>query len=233
MTLFSSIFGILLLLLFACLWWCISGHSQTLFVLAAKEGNISDLGYFLFFAPLYGISTYHIQEAFASSCQNSHIECTRLILSKKYAKHIINSSVATLQLIKAVSLHKVELVHLLLERGVNVNSCDIYGSTPAYAAIQHNHIECLRILLAYNANINITERSVPLLLYAVDMFKTECVQLLLQYNADYTLTDVKGKSALSAVNEESWIRGHVTTAKTEIRKMILKAAEDTNYYRLK
>lgn len=74
--------------------------------------------------------------------------------------------------------------------------------TALMAAVMRNNVELVNLLIAKNANLNLTSKSgVTALMLAVQFKKIEIIKILLQHKADKLLKDNDGKTAFEyAVN---------------------------------
>lgn len=95
----------------------------------------------------------------------------------------------------------------LLKRGVNVDEIDIYtGEASLHAAVEESHYEAVKLLIKYNAKINIVDKdgNTPLH-YAAENGDLSIVEYLLQCKANINAKNKYGISALHlAVKEEEY-----------------------------
>lgn len=97
---------------------------------------------------------------------------------------------------RAIALNYVNVIALLLEKGVNVNSLDSGGYTPLYKAAMHGNVEIVNLLIKHNANINQKSNGWTALHIAAKRGFTETVRLLLKRGAYVNAEDSIGEIAL-------------------------------------
>eukprot|EP01084_Bolivina_argentea_P149005 260384_1 len=105
---------------------------------------------------LNGITALYI------ACENNHIEVVKLLL------------------------HPTNFISDNVRKGVNVNLAKHDGCTPLWVASSKGNIECIELLIKYNAKIdtpNTTDGATPLFV-ACQQGKKKAVELLLAANAD-------------------------------------------------
>lgn len=96
----------------------------------------------------------------------------------------------------------IEIVHLLILHGADVNKCTSWGSTPLHACADHNHAEILRLLLRFGANVNVqTAQGDTACHLASYRGHAQCVQCLAEHGADINITNNKRHTVLDdAIN---------------------------------
>lgn len=126
----------------------------------------------------------------------------------------VRSESDTTPLINACYYHRVETVRLLLEHGADPNAKSLEGKTPLMAACQSPHeqtMACLHLLIAYGADVNLTNGLKQSALMYVILFSsgksshsTETIGYLLRHGAKVSLRDggLHGRSPLD------WARGY-------------------------
>jgi uncharacterized protein len=118
---------------------------------------------------------------------------------------------------KAAEAGDTETLKLLLEKDVNVNAVDDYGSNLLLTtAAGHGHIDVVKLLLEKGAEVNATGKKdkITALMAASLNDHTEIVRLLLEKGANVNAKDIVGGTALGAAKEA----GH-----TDIVKLLKKA----------
>jgi ankyrin repeat protein len=96
----------------------------------------------------------------------------------------------------AINSGKTTIVRLLLAHGANVNHfIQGGGDSPLHVAIRHEDAETTRVLLEWNANVNIKGSQSPLLA-AVKRQSLNIVRLLLEHDADVDSEDKTGANSL-------------------------------------
>ena len=100
----------------------------------------------------------------------------------------------------------------MLERGVNPNAEDNYGSTPLDRAAQEGHVEIVKILLERGANPNAKDNKGSTPLHnAAQEGHDEIVKILLERGADPRIADNGGHIPLD-YTEDSAIRSLLESA---------------------
>ena len=89
---------------------------------------------------------------------------------------------------------------LLLESGANVNRVGEYGSTPLMLALKHCSTETVKLLLAMNADVNVTDEdgdTCTILTLAVKYSTAEAVSVLVENGADPNAVTDSGATLVS------------------------------------
>ena len=90
-----------------------------------------------------------------------------------------------------------QCLHLLLERGADVNIRDISGSTPLIRASQNEDMDCMMTLLKAGADINLSDENGKTgLMYSIKEKNMDCLKLLLEEGADVNVQDNIGSTGL-------------------------------------
>lgn len=100
--------------------------------------------------------------------------------------------------------NRLEIIDLMIQRGVNVNFCSQSGDTPLHQAAYYGDTDIASLLIQHDADIDITNSSgeTPLII-AAQRGHTTTVNLLIQHGADLDITSNSGCTALvSAVNHQ-------------------------------
>lgn len=100
-------------------------------------------------------------------------------------------------LLKYSELGHINTVRESLEKGANVNYCNLKGATPLHYAANKGHIQIAQSLLEYGARVNTQEDSkrTPLHFAAGDGF-TDIVKLLLVNGAYINERNIRDETAL-------------------------------------
>ncbi|MCI5135518.1 MAG: hypothetical protein D3920_10705 [Candidatus Electrothrix sp. AW2] len=100
-------------------------------------------------------------------------------------------------LMTAIYKRYPDVIKLLLEKNIDVNFADRYGTTPLMKASREEHYEIAKMLLEHGADVNAENKKgeTPLILAAKDG-STKTVQLFLENKANPNHQDQRGKSAL-------------------------------------
>lgn len=114
----------------------------------------------------------------------------------------------------AAKANFTEIVRLLVNAGVDINSQDEQGDTALHVAARFGHLECAKLLIAgsdlQKANIELCEKTygwTPLFIACVDGH-LQIVELLVESGADLDRLDSSGWNA----KEHAALRGHVDIA---------------------
>ena len=129
--------------------------------------------------------------------------------------HRKRSSRSSAVLAMAVKANFVDIVHLLVDAGVDVNYQDEQGETPLHMAARFGHDQCAKILLEGNgeqkADTELAENTyswTPLFVACVDG-ALGVVELLIEAGADLVRSDSSGWTA----KEHAALRGHLNIAR--------------------
>lgn len=93
---------------------------------------------------------------------------------------------------------RIEIVKILLERGIQINRTDRYFINPLMDAVKFNEIEIVSLLLQHGARVDdVNNFGETALLEAVKTGnKREIVSMLLDFGADINHRNLRGKSVL-------------------------------------
>ena len=85
------------------------------------------------------------------------------------------------EFLEAVGAGNATLVKKFIQEGVDIDCCNFYGKTALIIATERGHKECIDILLAANANPNITdfEGMIPLSI-AILQGHNECIKSIIK-----------------------------------------------------
>lgn len=105
----------------------------------------------------------------------------------------------SIDLLNAQYDNRLEIIDLMIQRGVNVNFCSQSGDTPLHQAAYYGETDIANLLIQHGAGIDITNRSgeTPLII-AAQRGQTTTVNLLIQRGADLDITSNSGCTALMA-----------------------------------
>ncbi len=91
----------------------------------------------------------------------------------------------------------IELVELLIDSGVCINSSDKYNKTALMYASENGHIEIVNLLLLSGAKINATDKyNKTALMYAIANGHIEVFKFLIDSGADINIKNIYGTTAL-------------------------------------
>ncbi|KAG4100463.1 ankyrin [Neocallimastix lanati (nom. inval.)] len=127
---------------------------------------------------------------------------------------IINKRIKNYYFSSSIEETKYNILEMLLNYGLDVNSADIEGKLPIDYAIEKNNKEVLKLLLNYNANINYLNNDISLIknLFVKnernDFLESNCeeklelVNILIEYGLDIKRSDNDHKCPLIYAFEE-------------------------------
>jgi len=79
---------------------------------------------------------------------------------------------------------------------LSINHANKEGETAGMRAVRNGHVECLRVLLAHNIDVNTQDGKGQTMLHiAVEDNKTACIDLLVEHKANKTIKDKSGNTA--------------------------------------
>ena len=116
----------------------------------------------------------------------------------------------------------LEVLKYLVERGADVNTASIKGSTPLVHASQNGHLEVVEYLVEQGANVNTRDidGSTPLM-YVCQNGHLEVVKYLVERGADVNATSIKGSTPLIYASQ----KGHFKVVKF----LVERGANNLNY----
>ncbi|OGT35751.1 MAG: hypothetical protein A3F11_05240 [Gammaproteobacteria bacterium RIFCSPHIGHO2_12_FULL_37_14] len=85
---------------------------------------------------------------------------------------------------RAVANNQQKIIRLLLDNKIEKDATNEYGNTILHTAIQTKNLECVKLLLGYDVNINHHSLSGPPLYLAISLGETAIVKELLSRGAD-------------------------------------------------
>lgn len=172
---------------------------RDIYVYAVEQGN-AELLKRLFDAK---VDTRHSQVSYAT-IKSGNVEATVNLLTA----HNIELGSVDSELVKSARDGNTAMVKLLLKKGANIDAVGKYdtlkGKTALMVAVEKEHVELVRLLLANGASPNIqrvtgdkykTQRETAVMM-AADYGNAEIIRLLLDANAEINMVDSKGETAL-------------------------------------
>ena len=114
-------------------------------------------------------------------------------------------------LIMATKSNATTIVKLLVDAGVDVNYQDEHGEAALHTAARLGHVECMRNLIAGDADIEVAENSygwTPIFMAAVEG-QLSTLEVLIEEGAEATKLDSSGWTAI----EHAALRGHIEVAR--------------------
>ena len=121
-----------------------------------------------------------------------------------------------------VASHKgyVDIIHVLLEHGANVNKMDFFRERPLHAASRGGYTKALRLLLEHGSDVDARNRNGDAALHlASSSGHLEVIRILLQHNAD---VNARGLEDLTPLHVASHM-GHVNVV-----QLLLDNGADVN-----
>lgn len=135
----------------------------------------------------------------------------------------VDNNTADAALVLASKKGDLEVVKILIEKGVDVNAKNLadYGYTALLLALNNEHTEIAKIFIENGADINEAnnEFSNTALIVATALANTEIVRILIEKGADINKTKTNGANALHIASD----RGY-----TEIARMLIEGGIDIN-----
>ena len=100
-------------------------------------------------------------------------------------------------LVFAIIRNRIEIIELLLERGLNANLQNKHGETALMYAVSNNRVEIAKLLIANGANVNAQDSAGgTALMGAVFKNSVEIAEFLIASGADVNLVNKNGYTAL-------------------------------------
>lgn len=126
------------------------------------------------------------------SSQEGHLEIVNLVLDSQQCK---DEDLAS-SLFLATIFGRVEIIKILIEKGVEIDCRDENGSTPLLLSCELGHVNCARILLQNGASPNVCNDRGETCLHKSINESFEIVSLLLEYNCNPNQFSGNGMSPL-------------------------------------
>ncbi|XP_077463714.1 uncharacterized protein ankrd24 [Stigmatopora argus] len=108
------------------------------------------------------------------------------------------------RLLQAVEQNDADKVAaLILKKGLSPTKLDAEGKSAFHLCVSQGHVDCLEVIIAHGANLNVTDRAgFGALHLAAKNGQAECLKRLLQERLDVDCTDAIGRAPLhhAAVN---------------------------------
>lgn len=103
-------------------------------------------------------------------------------------------------LFKAICFNNIELINMLIMKGININSQNIYGYTPLMIAAGLENLEVIKILYENNVNFDTQDSNgnTALINASLSNFK-EVIRLLLLYGANPRIINKRAENCLYLV----------------------------------
>ncbi|CAC5373837.1 unnamed protein product [Mytilus coruscus] len=136
------------------------------------------------------------------ACSKGYVEITEYIIN---AIHNVDLSMFHKNLIMHTACRSgsIGIVQVLLEKGIHVNSLDIYGQTPILISSDKGHGQIVHLLMKNGGNIRLqNEDGMTPLLCASKKGHYSVVKILLDNKADINEKDNQGKSPLIWTSKE-------------------------------
>lgn len=143
---------------------------------------------------------------------SGNAEIAELIISNKYGS-IIGKNQCLLDITDihgntplhyCVDYENIQVMHVLIENGANLNICNEEGDTPIFLATQKGTIEILEYLLSFENDINIRNSlGDTLLIKAAKSDKLKVVNYLIEHKISINATNHNDENALLASLEST------------------------------
>lgn len=149
----------------------------------------------------------------------NHREIVRFLLSEGF--EVNNSEILgwrTPLIHQAARKANLEIVAMLIEQGVDLDSMEEHGYTPLHEAVKKNAEEVVKLLLGHGADANILSVHGSPLHEAIRMDSVELVKILLQNGADLNLE--------SSYYQITPLEETIKKEKTKVLEAILDAGID-------
>ncbi|KAF7349461.1 Pfs domain-containing protein [Mycena sanguinolenta] len=160
-------------------------------------------------------------------CKQGYLECIPWLLESGADINTVDESGSTLSLASWVG--NMDIVHLLIKNGANINLMAGRYDSPLTAASMAGHVDIIHVLLENGANINLAGREYGSALVAASYHtKTKIVQLLLDNGADVNQPDSKYCSALGAVCHSTVDAPFFRGRHLDIIRLLLSKGADVN-----
>ena len=136
--------------------------------------------------------------ALALSIENEQSETAKLLIANRANVNIgvPGSSI----LILAIQKNMVELVPVLIEKGIEIDTLSKEGKTALALSIENEQSETAKLLIANRANVNIGVPGSSILILAVCSNRVEIVRSLIRRKVDLYYVDNKNHNAIYYAN---------------------------------
>ena len=165
-----------------------NGHSNLVKLLLDKGANIEPK------------LTSH--SALTVACSNGHTDCTMLLIERGANLNVISDMGTPLTC--AVANHQIECAKLLLEKGADVNQPKLMNETPLMVASKEGHVDEVKLLLKYNANVTAETNGFTALYLACCNDHIEVAKVLIEKGADVNQIADKALEILLEVIERKY-----------------------------
>ncbi len=234
----------------------LSKQNETIFMIACIEGR-RDLIQFIFDK---GIEINAVnskgESALAYAVRGNNIEIINFLINNNININMIDNDGNLPPLFLAAEHGHVDVLKLLLEKGINVNHRNNINLNACHIAIKHDKPEFLQELIKHGADIHATFgiQKTTLLIFASKKKKSKTVNYLLTQSVDVNFRDADNKSALcyaielscfeiveqlfyitEYTNEELESYLHIAVDNNDIDtvRLIIRVIKDINVTRLK
>ena len=140
--------------------------------------------------------------ALTVACSRGHTECARLLIERGANLNVISSMGTPLTC--ALANHQIECAKLLLEKGADVNQPKLMNETPLMVASKEGHVDEVKLLLKYNANVTAETTGFTALYLACCNDHIEVAKVLIENGADVNQIADKALEILLVVIERKY-----------------------------
>jgi ankyrin repeat protein len=137
------------------------------------------------------------QSLLSLACQKGYLQVFLALLNNEKDKVINFDAPGGYNCIHlAAKCNALEIVKILLNRGIEVDLASKKKETPLLFAINNNHINMVKLLVESGADVNYVSNGSPLLTYACSQGKTQIASYLIERKADPAKKDKHQNTAL-------------------------------------
>jgi len=136
------------------------------------------------------------QSLISLACQKGYLQVFLALLNEKDKVINFDAPGGYNCIHLAAKCNAIEIVKILLSRGVDVDLASKKKETPLLFAINNNHLNMVKLLVESGADVNYISNGSPLLTYACSQGKTQIASYLLEKKADPSKKDKHQNTAL-------------------------------------
>ena len=165
----------------------------------------------------------HKHTAFQIALWSGHAKCAELLLSHGADPRIATDQNGNSCLYACSQKGYTDILKLLLEQGMDVNSPNVSGWTPLHAACFYGHLTCVQLLIDNGADLDaLSETGLSPLAFACKNNHYGCVETLLKKGASIFLKDDISCSG-------TLLHVFIFTGNLNCMKLLLDYGADVNY----
>lgn len=129
---------------------------------------------------------------YAASCGDT--ELVRMLI--KGGAKVDTATNQSTPLHTAAQKGDIAMMTTLCEAGANLEARDYHKATPLVIALQYNHDDAVKMLLARGAKAEVKLNNRPLLSWLVSTFRTDAAKLMIDHGAPVSAPDAEGRTPL-------------------------------------